>query len=271
MENIIEHDNSWRDYWSNKKSGGHRYSDEAFLCKEAKEKLFHLDGGKSLLDFGCGSADLLKYYIPHYDIIIGADFSQSMLDEAKTNIDRLYGGELAILQNINAEFQSDRISGESKRVYLVLSNEETVWTAIVSGIDRITASQVLQYLSIEQMDNFLLGASNKLSKNGKIVLFDIIHPNEYILFKFGFFSNGVSIYNILKYIGYKVIGVCRQIIGRPKDILGNSFSPELIESIANKYEFRTEFVQSMYYEYRYHAILTKRSSQKTGEPSVPPD
>lgn len=256
------HDDFWRGYWSNKENGGHRYSDEAFLCKEAKEKLFHLDGGRILLDFGCGSADLLKYYIPCYDIIIGADFSQSMLDKAKTNIDRLYGGEFVVKQNMNVEFQGDHISCESKRIYLVLSDEKTIWKMITSDVDRITTSEVLQYLSIEQIDNFLLEASNKLNEDGKVVFFDIIHPNEYILFKFGFFSNGFSICNILKYMGYKVIGLCRQIIGRPKDIMGNSFSPEVIESIANKYGFRTEFVQSMYYEYRYHAILTKRSSQE---------
>ena len=55
------------------KSGGHRYSTEEFLIKEAKEKLLHLNGGSSILDFGAG--ELLIYFVPNYEKVIGADFS----------------------------------------------------------------------------------------------------------------------------------------------------------------------------------------------------
>ncbi|MGA9189793.1 MAG: class I SAM-dependent methyltransferase, partial [Methanosarcina sp.] len=55
---------SWSEYFSDKKDGGHRHSTEEFLSKEAKEKLLHLDGGTSLLDFGCGAGELLIYYAP---------------------------------------------------------------------------------------------------------------------------------------------------------------------------------------------------------------
>ena len=52
--------NVWAELVSNKRSGGHRYSTEKFLAMEAREKLFHLDGGKTLLDFGCGEESSLS-------------------------------------------------------------------------------------------------------------------------------------------------------------------------------------------------------------------
>ncbi len=77
---------SWSEYFSDKKNGGHRYSTEEFLFKEAKEKLLHLDGGISILDFGCGAGELLIYYAPNYELVVGVDFSSSMLDEARKKL-----------------------------------------------------------------------------------------------------------------------------------------------------------------------------------------
>ena len=53
---------TWQAYWATRSDGGHRSQAEAFLRKEAAEKLFHLGRGEALLDLGCGSADLLVYY-----------------------------------------------------------------------------------------------------------------------------------------------------------------------------------------------------------------
>ena len=55
---------------------------------EAREKLFHLDGGRTLLDFGCGAAELLTYYAPEYEQLVGVDFSESMLKEANKRIEK---------------------------------------------------------------------------------------------------------------------------------------------------------------------------------------
>ncbi|AKB35711.1 hypothetical protein MSSAC_1121 [Methanosarcina siciliae C2J] len=95
----------WEDYFSDKKKGGHRFSIEEFLAKEAKEKLFHLNGGKTLLDFGCGAGELLIYYAPYYEKVVGVDFSRSMLFEA----------EKKVLQH------------EYENVDLLLADDRTVW------------------------------------------------------------------------------------------------------------------------------------------------
>jgi cyclopropane-fatty-acyl-phospholipid synthase len=44
---------------------------------------------------------------------------------------------------------------------------------------------------------------------------------------------------------------------RPNNILGFSHNPDAIRKIADKYSFETTFVQSMYYEYKYHAIMSR--------------
>ena len=181
--------NVWEEFFKDKKHGGHRYSTEEFLAMEAREKLFHLDGGKTLLDFGCGSAELLTYYAPEYEKLVGVDFSPSMLGEASKRI-RKKGCD-----NID----------------LILANHETLWEKLEFSFDRITAAGVIQYLTLQEIDKFIFDASKYLNREG--------------------------------------------IKNRPKDILGFAYNPNKIEKIANKHGFRMIYVCSMYYEYKYHAIM----------------
>ena len=85
-KNISKPENVWEEFFADKRSGGHRSSAEEFIAMEAREKLFHLDGGKTLLDFGCGAGELLVYYASEYEKTIGVDFSPSMLEEASKRI-----------------------------------------------------------------------------------------------------------------------------------------------------------------------------------------
>lgn len=53
----------WKDYWKDRTEGGHRDNNEPFLYAEYKEKSRILGADLAqLLDFGCGSAQLLSYY-----------------------------------------------------------------------------------------------------------------------------------------------------------------------------------------------------------------
>lgn len=229
---------SWEEYFSDKKKGGHRFSTEEFLAKEAKEKLFHLSGGKTLLDFGCGAGELLIYYVPNYEKVIGVDFSRSMLLEA----------EKKVMQH------------EYRNVDLIFADDRTVWDELNVKFDRITATAVVQYLTPEQLEGFIRNASEHLSKEGKIIFFDIIDPKFYYLWKIGWFSQNFMSWSIFT-------GACLDCLKRmsaflknkPYDIIGNSYSPHLIEKIARRSDFHVEYVKSMYYEYRYHAILSKIS------------
>lgn len=227
---------SWAEYFSDKKKGGHRYSTEEFLYKEAKEKLFHLSGGKSLLDFGCGAGELLIYYVPNYERVVGVDFSSSMLFEAEKKI---------LEQNY-------------KNVDLVLADDKTVWNRLNSSFDRITAAAVVQYLTPEQIDAFVHNAYSYLNEGGKIVFFDIIDPRLYSLWKMGWFSQNFKPWNVLPKAGFGCLKQLSAILRNcPRDIIGDTHSPYLIEKIARENGFTMEYIKSMYYEYRYHAILTK--------------
>jgi cyclopropane fatty-acyl-phospholipid synthase-like methyltransferase len=233
-KNTSKSKNVWEEFFANKRRGGHRSSAEEFLALEAREKLFHLDGGKTLLDFGCGAGELLVYYAPEYEKTIGVDFSPSMLEEANKRI-----------KERNCE-----------NTTLILADDKTVWDKLDSSLDRITAAGVFQYLTYQEIDEFIFNASNYLNEGGKIVLFDMLDPRLYPLWKIGLFSQDKSCW---KFLCKAVCGVRNTISSslknRPRDILGYSHNPNTIKKIANKNGFEMICVQSMYYEYKYHAII----------------
>ena len=226
--------NIWEDFFKDKIHGGHRYSSEEFLSMEAREKLFHLDGGKTLLDFGCGSAELLAYYSLDYEQLVGVDFSPSMLGEADKRL---------------RERKCDNIN-------LLLADHKTVWENLNSTFDRITAAGVIQYLTFQEIDDFIGNASQHLNTDGKIVFFDILDPRLYPLWKLGVFSQNADGFKILCKAGFELrTRVSASLNNRPKDILGFAHNPITIQKIANKHGFEMIYVRSMYYEYKYHAII----------------
>lgn len=226
--------NVWEEFFKDKKHGGHRCSSEDFLAMEAREKLFHLDGGKTLLDFGCGSAELLTYYAPEYEQLVGVDFSPSMLGEASKRI---------------REKKFNNID-------LVLANHETLWEKLQFRFDRITAAGVIQYLTYQEIDKFIFDASKYLNKGGKIVFFDLLDSRLYPLWKIGLFLQDADALKILRKAGFEFrTVVLASVKNRPKDILGFAHNPSKIEKIASRHGFKIIFVRSMYYEYKYHAIM----------------
>jgi Methyltransferase domain. len=226
--------NIWEDFFKDKTHGGHRYSSEEFLAMEAREKLFHLDGGKTLLDFGCGSAELLTYYAPEYEQLVGADFSPSMLGEASKRLKEK----------------------KCNNIDLILADHETLWENLHFTFDRITAAGVIQYLTFQEIDAFIANSSKHLNMNGKIVFFDILDPRLYPLWKLGIFAPNAGILKVLYRVSCDFrTSMMAALRNRPRNIYGFSHNPYKIQKIAKKHGFEMGYIKSMYYEYKYHAIM----------------
>jgi len=147
-----------------------------------------------------------------------------------------------------------------KNVDLLLADDRTVWEKLDTKFDQITATGVVQYLTPEQIDSFIRNASGYLNEGGKISFFDIIDPRLYSLWKIGWFSqNFIHRDILLRACTGCVKRVSAFLKNRPADIIGNSYNPHRIEKIARKNGFRTGYAKSMYYEYRYYAILSRIS------------
>lgn len=229
-------DFTWQGYWSGRTDGGHRQQSEEFLQQEAREKLYHLDGGESILDFGCGSADLLAHYASAYSRLVGADFSPSMLAGAARRLARFHC---------------------SDRVTLVEADDRSVWEKVPGTFDRITAGQVIQYLTPVKIEAFLDSAAGRLNEGGRIVLFDIIDPRIFFLFELGLFGGGDT--RTAAAIARLPILLLRRLVrrlrGLPAAEMGYLYRPEEIAPLAALCGLEMEVVWSMHYEYRYHAIL----------------
>jgi len=229
----------WRKDWALRFAGGHRSTNDAFLEREAEEKILHMGGGGSLLDFGCGAAELLAFYASRFDELVGVDFSATMLVQARQRLER----------------QS------AENVRLLEADDESVWRLLEGQtFDVITATEVVQYLDRAQLDSFIGNAARHLNEGGRIALFDILHPLLYRLAYLGAFSShrtpwhalGASVLTIAKRLG-------RRLRGWPPDVVGFSYDPSYLARTADHFELTTQVVWSMFYEYRYHAILTKRT------------
>lgn len=235
---FVNDKNSIKEYWEERKNGGHREQTEEFLKKESKEKLYHLGSGNSLLDFGCGSADILAYYASAFNNLVGVDLSASMLENAKKRL---------------------KSFGLSSKVVLFNADDSNVWQKVAGKFDRITSGQVIQYLNINQIDNFIKNAALRINSDGKIVLFDIIDPDIYFLKELGYFVGyNLGTLRLLKRVVFLSINRMLRYIKRlPLSDIGFAYRKQQINKIAVKYGLQMECIWSMYYEYRYHAILTK--------------
>jgi cyclopropane-fatty-acyl-phospholipid synthase len=240
----IDH-GGWQQYWENRTNGGHRRQSEEFLKKEADEKLFHIKGGRSLLDFGCGSADLLAYVAPLFDTVVGADFSLSMLKEAENRL-KLFG---LCDQNVQ----------------LIHADDASVWKKVFQPFDRIAVGAVIQYLQPQQVEDFIAHAIRHLTDDGRIILFDVIDPAFHFLFDLGLYWPGkMTTAALLKRL--LTIGrdrAVRKWKHQPPSDLGYMYSPTTIRTMLQKYPVDVEIAWSMYYEYRFHVIINKSDKEAT--------
>ena len=230
----------WKDFWSKQITGLHRSQDEVFLEAESKEKLLHLGSGEKLLDFGCGSADLLVYYLPFYKLCVGADRSNLMLEKAREKLDSFNNQHETVLLN---------------------SDNYQIWDEIEKKMGKnfkfncITTGQVMQYLDKKQITDFIYNSTLHLENKGKICLFDIVDSRTSELWEVGLFNQKSFNFSVfMRLIIGRLKAILNNLKGKPAHANGYSYPPSFFYAIAEKYNLKVTYINSMYYEYRYHII-----------------
>jgi ubiquinone/menaquinone biosynthesis C-methylase UbiE len=135
----------YRAWWASKQEGAHRYQTEDYLEQLAYEVLCLFPQGGILIDVGCGSAQLLAHLAPHYDEVIGIDYSPSMLEAARQRLDA-FG-----LKNVRLEL-----------------GDACQFPPSVSRADVILSNGVVQYLDPEEVHLHLRECRRVLSPTGTV-------------------------------------------------------------------------------------------------------
>ena len=227
-------------FYADNTNGSHRYNTEEFFKLEAKEKLFHMGSGTSLFDFGCGTGDLLVYYSTAFQCMSGVDISANMVQRARRRLD---------------EFGLESVT-------VAQADETDVWSVVGdSRFEVITSAGVMQYLSVSQIEEFLRSARMRLLPGGRIAMFDFVDPRLYWLFKYGWFNERplefkLVLQSLIQTGRVLVRKLLRSLAGRPEDHIGYSHHPVVVQRAAERNGFQCRIVCSMYYECRYHALLT---------------
>jgi cyclopropane-fatty-acyl-phospholipid synthase len=220
----------WRHYWEGKTDAEHSRAGPGFYRRKAGELLLVLDGGCSLLDFGCGAGSILEFVAPRYDRVVGVDLSRSMLAQA-------------------------RIRLADPRIELV-EGDEALALARLGRFERITAASVAQYLTGAQLARLVRNAAGALAPDGVLVLFDIIDPELYALRDAHLLaerpaSRGAMIRALIE------TAIAPRRGHFHGHAMGTPHGRDAVAAIAGGAGLTCELAMSMWSRYRYHAILRR--------------
>ena len=216
-------------YWIGKTDGGHRYSTEQWFQKYASELLAMLPFRGTLLDVGCGACQLTTYLAPEFEQVYAVDFSETML---------------ASLTNVK-----------------LLSGTAQKFPEVISSANVILSYQLLQYLTLTDFRQHLRECQRVLNGGGMVCAAMIPNSAQRDLY-----YQRQLIPNQQQFVGRMrrwIQLTRRRLIAHFQrnllwDGIGNWFSQADIERIANESGFDVEFRNSWFYEYRFHALLTRK-------------
>jgi len=208
----------------------------------AREALFLLAGAKTVVDAGCGSGDLLIRLGKHFNKIIGVDYSAKMIAKAQENVDKM---PLVNIELFNADLL------ELNKV-------------ITTKVDCIYNREVVQYLTVQQINEFIVMCKELLNPGGSVLFMNVPDVNCRDLYAIKFFraESFVSVkelvYNYLRFKLYVAKNKMKERAFKWDSNMGIWHSKSDFTSIAKDNQFSIEFYNSFYppYGYRFHAKLT---------------
>jgi cyclopropane-fatty-acyl-phospholipid synthase len=229
----------WEKYWSRQSEDRRADPTPDGVAREGREKLLHLGSGDRLLDVGCGTGKLTSHYIANFRECIGVERSPTMLAEARTNL-------------------------RDTNVALLQGSAENVWEIVDGDFDAITMGGVAQYLVSHEIAAFIMRASRRLKPGGRIAIFDIIHSRKGVLRMMGL-GRHKDVPS-----GFEIVMRCGVVFarwaawplmakGRTFHPDGHMYAPEFFAGIAKENGMKIDVPMSMYYDYRFHAVMKRAS------------
>jgi SAM-dependent methyltransferase len=230
-------------WWSSKQDAGHRFQTEDWFEKNANELSCLFPKGGTLVDVGCGNAQLLTYLAPHYDQVVGIDFTPSMLEVARKRVEA-FG-----LKNVRLEL-----------------GDACQFPAAVSRADLILSNQVAQNLAAAEIRLHLQECNRVLAPLGAVGICGV----PWLNLRNWYYSGGrhrvlgrLSALEGLRTLRRRGGLFLSRLRGEVMaDGIGLWYSREEIGAIASAAGFDCDTVTAWHYEYRFHARLRRR-----GKPS----
>ena len=137
---------------------------------------------------------------------------------------------------------------------------ENVWEIVDGDFDAITMGQVAQFLTSSEIAAFVMRASKRLKPGGRIAIFDIIHSRKAVLRMMGLgrHKEAPSGSEIVKrsgavFLRWAVWPLIAK--GRTFQPDGQMYAPEFFAFIARENGMKIDMPMSMYYDYRFHAVM----------------
>jgi cyclopropane-fatty-acyl-phospholipid synthase len=228
-----------REHWSDKSDGGHRHSTEEWLERYASELLAMLPQGGAVLDVGCGACQLTTYLAPRFAWVYAVDSSQSMLAAAHQRIQSREINNIELLHGTAQAFPRK-----------------------IGRVDVVLSCGVIQYLTLSDFDVHLRECQTLLDGSGIVCVANI--PNAAAK---GSYYRTVMIPAAAQHLAARLrreLRILRSWVNgyRKKDPfwdrIGNWFSRTQIEAAAERFGFNCELRDSLYYDYRFHALLSPK-------------
>lgn len=230
------------EFWSDQRNSGQPVSDDDWLLRKAEEHVLFMhpdDRDGPIIDFACGSGELLTQFAKCAGVVAGMDFSASMLFEARR---RLGDAQVKLIEGDGFNYSREAV--------------EPVWT---------TCSGMNQYLSPKELllwiESFIANPHAR-----SLYLFDCVDPirRRWLSAKSAYREGDHRHVSTKRRAASRIKSTVRNVthdgwanLGSAE--MGYGYTPSFFRKRAAYGDVYMEFVSSRYFEYRFHVALRKRS------------